>query len=198
MLCLVTLTWYNTWSKIIWRPNPSLNDLFLHVCTSRLVSELHAGALELLIVQAPFQESGLGSAVERLRGFIIWNLKSPFLVRYHVGLSWSVSHIFFWHCIYRNLGAGISELLKILTQQKDRTVKTHSICWHFSWTDQSWSMPVSPQGLDLWVIADKHLRKGLITNTDKPQETAFHVVTVHGKHLFCTFRARLSCAFSCL
>lgn len=39
-------------------------------------------------------------------------------------------------------------------------------------------MPVSPQGLDLWVIASKRLTKGLISDADKPQETAFHVRTL--------------------
>ena len=58
-------------------------------------------------------------------------------------------------------------------------------------------MPVSPQGLDLWVISSKHLTKGLITNADKASGDSIpRHDSVHGKHLVCTFRVRLPCTLS--
>lgn len=153
-----------------------------------LVSERHAIAGELLIIQAPFKGNKLVSVIERLREFIIWNPKS-FLVGNHIGLSWVASSIFFLLCIWRNLRAGMSVFLKIFVQQKTELWGPHSTCT-FSRQIRVGACLVCHQGL---CVTSGSPPIGIYA--DEPQGFASH--PMHTASLY-TFRVRLPGAFPAL
>lgn len=177
---------HNILSKIIWGLMPPLDDLFLHVCSKFIsshmylpsVSEPHTVFSELLTVQVPFKGSSLGSVVEKLRGFITWSLKAHLPGQIPCWTVMNTIHIFFLALYLQKFGDWNIWASQDPHSATDRTIRTHSICWRLSQADQSWGMPVSPQGLDIWVISSEHLTKGLITSADKPQETAFQAMAL--------------------